>query len=148
MVRDLTAPRCDHAGVRLECGGPTGITLVGRSESLRAALVNLALNAIEAAGRGGDVRLCVATSGDGVELVVEDSGPGPAEAIRATLGEPFVTSKREGIGLGLAIAKEVAEQHGGSLAWGRSGNRTRFAIVLPATTLRGSISPARPEPGS
>ena len=42
MVRDLTAPRCDHAGVRLECGGPTGITVVGRAESLRAALVNLA----------------------------------------------------------------------------------------------------------
>ncbi len=146
MVRDLTAPRCDHAGVRLECGGPTGITVVGRAESLRAALVNLALNGIEAAGRGGDVRLCIATSGDGIELVVEDSGPGPAEAIRATLGEPFVTAKPEGIGLGLAIAKAVAEEHGGSLAWSRPGNRTRFAIVLPAATLGGSPSPPRPEP--
>ncbi|MEI6239472.1 MAG: HAMP domain-containing protein, partial [Planctomycetia bacterium] len=43
-VRDLTSPRCDHAGVRLECELPTGITLVGRPDSLRAALVNLALN--------------------------------------------------------------------------------------------------------
>jgi len=145
MVRDLTAPRCDHAGVRLACSGPTGVTLVGRIESLRAALVNLALNGIEAAGRGGDVRLCTTTHGDRVELAVEDSGPGPAEAVRATLGEPFVTGKPEGVGLGLAIAKAVAEEHGGSLTWSRPGQRTRFAIVLPAATLERSTVPDAPE---
>lgn len=145
-VCDLTAPRRDHAGVRLECDGPTGIMLVGRSDALRAALVNLVLNGIEAAGRGGLVRL-TGTMADGrIDLAVEDTGPGPPEAIHAGLGEPFVTGKPEGIGLGLTIAKAVAEDHGGTLAWGRSHGRTRFAISLPAETLNGPSAPHQPRP--
>jgi signal transduction histidine kinase len=134
-VRDLTAPRCEHAGVRLVCQTPAGITLVGRSDPLRAALVNLALNAIEAAGRGGLVRLTGATIDDRIELAVEDSGPGPPEAIRHSLAEPFVSGKPEGIGLGLAIVKAVAEEHGGGLSWSRLRESTRFTISLPAATL-------------
>lgn len=145
-VRDLTAARADHAGVRLECDLPTGITLVGRADSLRAALVNLALNAVEAAGRGGLVRLTGSLAAGRIDLAVEDSGGGPPEAIRASLAEPFVTGKAEGIGLGLAIVKAVAEDHGGSLAWGRSHGRTRFAISLPAETLEGPAAVRPTEP--
>jgi nitrogen-specific signal transduction histidine kinase len=50
--------------------------------------------------------------------------------------EPFVTSKPEGIGLGLSVARAVAEEHGGVLAWKRTHGRTRFAISLPAQTLK------------
>jgi signal transduction histidine kinase len=139
-VRDLTAPRCEHAGVRMECGIPTGLTIVGRHDSLRAALVNLALNGIEAAGRGGCVRLCGKLAEDRVELAVEDTGPGPAAAIRGSLGEPFTTSKPEGIGLGLTVARTVAEEHGGTLVWSRPHDRTRFAMTLPAQTLEGSAT--------
>ncbi len=133
-VRDLTGPRCDHAGVRLDCE-PSGLALVGRRDALRAALVNLALNAIDAAGRHGAVRLSAEAAPGRVRLVVEDTGPGPPPAIRDTLHEPFVTGKPEGIGLGLAVAKAVAEEHGGGLDWSRVGNRTRFAISLAAPTL-------------
>ena len=139
-VRDLTAPRCEHAGVRMECGIPTGLTIVGRHDSLRAALVNLALNGIEAAGRGGCVRLCGTLAEDRVELAVEDTGPGPAEAIRGSLGEPFTTSKPEGIGLGLTVARAVAEEHGGTLVWSRPHDHTRFAMTLPAQRLEGSAT--------
>ena len=145
-VRDLVAPRADHAGVRLECDLPTGITLVGRPDSLRAALVNLALNGIEAAGRGGIVRLTGTLAAGRIAVAVEDSGAGPPEAIRASLTEPFVTGKAEGIGLGLAIVKAVAEDHGGSLAWSRSHGRTRFAISLPAETLEGTVASRPVEP--
>lgn len=145
-VRDLTSPRCEHAGVRLECEIPTGITLVGSSDSLRAALVNLALNAIEAAGRGGLVRLTGTTIGDRIELAVEDSGAGPPESVRHALGEPFVSSKPEGIGLGLAIVKAVAEEHAGGLAWSRLQDSTRFAISLPAAKLESMVSTPISEP--
>ncbi len=141
-VRDLTAPRCEHAGVRMECGIPTGLTIVGRHDSLRAALVNLALNGIEAAGRGGCVRLCGTVVEDRVELAVEDTGAGPAEAIRGSLGEPFTTSKPEGIGLGLTVARAVAEEHGGALEWSRPHDRTRFAMTLPAQRLENSAASA------
>jgi signal transduction histidine kinase len=73
-----------------------------------------------------------------VDLVVEDTGPGPPEAVRAALMEPFVTGKPEGIGLGLAVAKAVAEAHGGTLSWSRADGRTRFAISLPEQTLAAS----------
>jgi hypothetical protein len=134
-VRDLTAPRCAHAGVRLDCGPPCGMSIVVRHEAVRAALVNLALNGIDAAGRGGAVRLSADLDGPCVLLAVDDSGPGPAESVRDSMQDPFVTTKPEGIGLGLAVARAVAEEHGGTLAWSRADGGTRFAISLPARTL-------------
>ncbi len=130
-VRDLTAPRCEHAGVRLECEA-SHATVTGRREALRAALVNLALNGIDAAGRDGTVRLRTRELPGRVSLVVEDTGPGPPDALRDTLHEPFVTGKAEGIGLGLSVAHAVATAHGGSLGWERAGGLTRFSITLPA----------------
>lgn len=133
-IRDLTGPRCDHAGVRLDVE-PGGLTLHGRHDPLRAAVVNLVLNGIDAAGAGGRVT-ARATAGAGrIDLVVEDTGPGPPESLRDSLMEPFVTGKPEGIGLGLAVAKAVAEAHGGTLTWSRAEGVTRFAIRLPQQTL-------------
>jgi nitrogen-specific signal transduction histidine kinase len=77
--------------------------------------------------------------------------------VRESLHEPFVTSKPEGIGLGLAVAQAVAEEHAGTLTWEHSDGRTRFAISLPAQTLTdagpldpvapaGSVSPIPPTP--
>jgi len=136
-ILDLTGPRSDHAGVHLDTA-PTAVTLHGRHDSLRAALVNLVLNAIDAAGAGGKVSLAARAMDRRVDLVVEDTGPGPPEAVRAALMEPFVTGKPEGIGLGLAVAKAVAEAHGGTLSWSRADGRTRFAISLPEQTLAAS----------
>ena len=134
-VRDLTAPRCDHAGVRMVCRLPTRLSIIGRHESLRAALVNLALNGIDAAGHDGTVWLSAVQAGPQIMLAVDDSGAGPPESMRESLHEPFVTSKPEGIGLGLAVAQAVAEEHAGSLTWEHSDGRTRFAISLPTQTL-------------
>ncbi len=60
-----------------------------------------------------------------------DSGPGPPPEVAERLFEPFVTSKPEGVGLGLAVARQVAEAHGGSLSWRRDPDRTCFRIELP-----------------
>lgn len=131
-VKDLAGPRSEHAGVRLEADPPASLPpLTGRREALRAALVNLALNAIDAVGRDGHVRIETRVAAGFLELVVEDDGPGPPAALKDSLTEPFVTGKQEGIGLGLAVAKAVAEEHGGKLSWSRAAGRTRFVIALP-----------------
>jgi signal transduction histidine kinase len=131
-VRDLIGPRAEHAGVTVACDVPGDLTpLSGRREALRAAVVNLALNAIDAAGRGGHVWLTARVVGNGIDLSVEDDGPGPPADLAATLTEPFVTGKAEGIGLGLAVAKAVAEEHAGRLSWTRHEGRTRFTITVP-----------------
>ena len=145
-VRDLTAARCGHAGVRLECGNRTGLSIVGRHESLRAALVNLLLNGIDAAGRGGTVAISATSDSGRLSLAVEDTGPGPPESLRDTMLDPFVTGKPEGIGLGLAVARAVAEEHGGTLTWERRGDRTRFAILLPEVKLKEDPHRTRPLP--
>jgi signal transduction histidine kinase len=136
-VVDLTGPRAAHAGVRIKSILPTPmLPLDGRREALRAALVNLTLNAIDAAGRQGTVCLLANPVDDAVELIVEDDGPGPPAELAPTLTEPFVTGKREGIGLGLAVARAVAEEHGGTLSWGRHEGHTRFTMLLPAPRTR------------
>ena len=131
-VRDLTGPRCEHAGVRLAARVPEGLVVGGRHDALRAALVNLVLNAIDAAGRDGRVDLVASADAAGLRLDVEDDGPGPPADLAATLHEPFVTGKPEGIGLGLAVARAVAVGHGGDLEWRRVDGRTRFSLRLPA----------------
>jgi signal transduction histidine kinase len=94
-------------------------------------LGNLIGNAVDAAGPGGTVE--VRMTGEKGEAVVEviDSGPGPPPEVAAKLFEPFVTGKPEGIGLGLAVAKQAADAHGGTIEWERNEGRTVFRVVLP-----------------
>ena len=71
--------------------------------------------------------------GEGLRFVrveVSDSGPGPPPGIADTLFDPFVTGKDQGIGLGLAVAKQAADAHGGSVRWERKDGRTVFVIEL------------------
>jgi C4-dicarboxylate-specific signal transduction histidine kinase len=143
-VGRLVGPRCEHAGVRLEHAVRPGLRTTGHPEALRAALVNLVLNAIDAAGRDGLVRIVGEGVGDdeAVRITVEDDGPGPPHDLAATLCDPFVTGKPEGVGLGLTVAGAVAERHAGALSWARGDGRTRFTITLPqaAATIVGSAS--------
>jgi signal transduction histidine kinase len=131
-VCDLVGPRCSHAGTRIAHHADAAVTITGRREELRSALVNLALNGIDAAGGAGSVSVWAAEIGGHVQIGVDDTGPGPAAAIRDAMHEPFITSKPEGIGLGLAVARRVAESHGGTLEWSRQGDTTRFVITIPA----------------
>ena len=131
-VASLVGPSCQHARVDLrhEDGGGR-CRVQGDEAGLRAAILNLTMNAIEAAGPGGSVSL--GASADRGEIVVEvaDTGPGPAPEVAGTLFDPFVTGKPEGVGLGLAVAHQVALEHGGRLSWSRDGGETRFTLALP-----------------
>jgi len=61
------------------------------------------------------VRIRAERVGDGVDLIVEDSGPGLSDEVAAAMFDPFYTTRADGTGLGLANARKIAEQHGGCI---------------------------------
>jgi signal transduction histidine kinase len=101
-------------------------------ESLRAAILNLATNAIEAAGSGGQVTMTIARAATAAIVEIADTGRGPPVSVADSLFDPFITTKPEGVGLGLALARQVALDHKGSISWRREGGRTVFRLELPA----------------
>ncbi len=84
---------------------------------LRQALVNLIRNALEAMQDGGKLSLCAAMvdDGDTVEISVIDTGPGVPSDSAKQIFEPFFSTKENGTGLGLSLARRVAHEHGGEL---------------------------------
>ncbi|MDB5351224.1 MAG: signal transduction histidine kinase [Planctomycetota bacterium] len=130
-VSSLVEPTCRHAKVEFVHDGPDGLTITADPEALRGAVLNLTLNAIEAAGPGGIVELVAYSHGSSVNFDVLDNGPGPSTQLGDSLFEAFVTTKPEGVGLGLAVARQVAAEHRGSLGWSRDAGRTIFRLELP-----------------
>jgi signal transduction histidine kinase len=129
-VSALVTPACKHHKVRLELPDAATAPLWADAEQLRQLLVNLVLNAIEAASPHGWVRVECDDQPDAVVLRVLDSGSGPAPEVVDRLFEPFVTGKREGIGLGLTVARQIVSAHEGTLRL-VPGGPTCFKVTLP-----------------
>lgn len=95
---------------------------------------NLLRNAAQATGTGGRVEVIVQPSGsDGIELIVQDNGPGVPAELRDRIFDPLFTTKAErGTGLGLSICKTIVEGHGGTLELApRAGYGARFVARFP-----------------
>jgi len=96
------------------------------------AIQKLVVNAVEAMEEGGELRISIFDSLDSVEICVEDSGTGIPPEAEESLFEPFVSSKKQGNGLGVPTAKRIVESHGGSLSYiTKHGEGTTFTISLP-----------------
>lgn len=100
---------------------------------IRGAILNLAINAIEAAGPQGILTLSSQREEANIIIDVTDSGSGPPAELGDSILEPFVTSKATGVGLGLMLARQAAESQGGQLTWGRQNGFTVFRLSWPAT---------------
>jgi signal transduction histidine kinase len=124
--------RRDPAGahVKIALEGPTAVLI----ELIRAAVLNLLINAAQALSGGGPGRIVVRTLVTDETAVIEvaDNGPGIPAAIRVRVLDPFFTTKARGGGLGLPIAKRTAELHGGAfeLSCPESGG-TVVTLTLP-----------------
>lgn len=140
----LVEPMARHADVALDWQSPADpLTVPADAEALSQAIINLALNAVEAAQKRDahahshseqHVSLRVTRAADNrAEIEVRDSGDGPGGPLAESLFDPFVTSKAEGVGLGLAVARQVVDAHGGTIDWSRSDGHTTFRIRLPLT---------------
>jgi signal transduction histidine kinase len=96
------------------------------------AVVNLLENALQAVGDGGRIVVRVGASNGDLEVEVEDDGPGLAPDSLARAFEPFFSTKSHGSGLGLALVRRVAEDHGGSATLTSTlGQGTQARIRLP-----------------
>ncbi len=131
-VRALLANDAERREIRLECRCPEGAVVAGDEGRLRQLVMNLALNALDAAPRGGWVKLECRTGDREVIFTIEDNGAGiPADAMHRIF-EPFFTTKASGSGLGLPIVHAIVTQHGGSIAVENvPGGGARFTVRLP-----------------
>jgi signal transduction histidine kinase len=133
-VLDFLQGDAERRGVRIERRLAPVPTVAGDEERLRQVAMNLTLNALDAAGSGGWVRVSTTASSNGVSFTVEDSGRGISEEARDRIFEPFYTTKAAGTGLGLPIVHAIVSQHGGAIALGNaSGGGARFEVTLPAS---------------
>ena len=131
---------------------PDALPILGDAAKLERVLLNLLSNAMKFVPDGGRVRVAVETDGSRVALVVEDDGPGIPDVLREVIFEPFrrgdddTTRRFGGTGLGLTIAKEIVERHGGRIAVGDGiDGGARFTVELPhAAVPRESAADAAP----
>lgn len=122
---------------------PDAVILSGNVVGINQVMMNLITNASDALPNGGKIAIRAFSTGEMVELVVEDSGVGIPEGILSKIFDPFFTTKGvgEGTGLGLHIVKSEISKQGGRIKVESSlGSGTRFVIELPrvAREVRGA----------
>jgi signal transduction histidine kinase len=113
----------------------------GDPELLTQVLLNLVINAIQAMPEGGDVFLSARSRNGRVLIQVRDEGCGIVPADRDRIFDPFFTTKETGTGLGLSVAHQIVEQHGGILsAEANLEKGTTFSVLLPAHHERQNVT--------
>jgi signal transduction histidine kinase len=137
----LLTPHARQQRVQFESEGAGRATLVhGSADQLKQVLVNLLLNAIEAAPAGGTVAIrkseILGPSERLCRIEVSDSGDGIPPHLEQSIFEPFFTTKPGGTGLGLSIARRIIVEHEGRISVQNSaGQGARFCIDLPVSSL-------------
>ena len=133
-ILDLLRPQlaANKVEVRLSLGQEPFFVRVDES-SMRGALMNLMLNAIEAMPTGGTLSVTANQIDETVRLEITDTGQGISEDEVKKILEPFYTTKAQGLGLGMPYAKRIIDQHGGTISLNsRPGEGTTISITLPA----------------
>ena len=101
--------------------------------SIRAATLNLVLNAVQAMPNGGHLKISTGNEKENLWMDIEDTGSGMSPDQLKNLFEPFKTTKSRGLGLGLPYAQKIILQHGGQIAVdSQKGQGTHIRIELPA----------------
>jgi two-component system sensor kinase FixL len=129
----------ESLSLTIRVDGDATVAIVDRIQ-IQQVLLNLIRNAAEAMAGSAQRELSITAArvADMVEISVADSGPGLPESVRARLFQPFVTTKRDGMGVGLSVCRTIVEVHGGELrAEDGVGGGTVFRLTVPRETAPG-----------
>jgi signal transduction histidine kinase len=141
----VLSAHADQRRVRLTSHGEAVVEADPRR--VKDAVLNLVANAIEATPAGGEVDVEVRPAGEQAEIVVRDSGRGMPPATLMRLGTPFFTTREDGTGLGVVLARSVVVQHGGSLSYesvpGKGTTATVRLPIRPPARCRNAVRAAR-----
>jgi signal transduction histidine kinase len=134
LVDDVLAvleARAEEADVRLTRSGGD-LTLSADPRRLKEALLNLVANAIEATPPKGSVTVGVRAAVGGATVEIRDTGRGIAPEVLPRVGTPFFTTRKEGTGLGVVLARAVVQHHGGDMVFcSEEGRGTTVTLTLP-----------------
>ena len=132
-VRLLVAPRAHEQNTELAWDADLEATLALPSTPVRQLLINLALNAIQAAGKNGHVAVRVAAEQATLVIAVENDGEKLSPQQRQSLFEPFSRFSENGHGLGLWICYQIVTQLAGEIRAESNDTLTRFSVTLPVS---------------
>ncbi|HKJ24393.1 MAG TPA: HAMP domain-containing sensor histidine kinase [Myxococcota bacterium] len=132
-VARLLAHRAQERGVALSVAAAHAAPVPMSTDALHQVVLNLALNALDATPTGGGVQLRAFHAGDAAWIACDDEGPGIPVELRDRVFEPFFSTKRDRPGgLGLAIARRMVRESGGTIdVEDRPGGGTRIALAWP-----------------
>jgi len=130
----LLRQECEEHGPAIETDLRNDVPIVSFDyNQIKQVLINLILNSLDAVGKDGRIRVSTRASNGNVLLSVEDNGKGIGEEDMKKIFNPFFTTKTRGTGLGLAMSKKVAREHGGDiLVESVPGRGSTFTVLLPA----------------
>jgi len=140
--------RAEEAGVTLEVTGSAELELNADRRKLRQVLLNLVLNAVQASARGQSVRIDVRRGcAAGTTIHVIDYGTGMSKEVLERIRRPYYTTRDGGTGLGVAVARGLVEQHGGTLRYDSApGKGTTVSIELQRCAMHLALERRLPDP--
>jgi signal transduction histidine kinase len=138
-VLALLGPVLSESSVKVQTQLPDELPPIqGESHQISQVVLNLCLNAIQAMPEGGTLtassRAATLDGQRGVELRIEDTGRGVSDEIRHRIFEPFITTKVDGSGLGLAVSRAIIDRHHGRIWLATEATHgTTFCVWLPTS---------------
>ncbi len=132
-VVSLAGPVAERCGITVRTAIPADLPDVEcDAEQLQQVVLNLALNAIQAMSGGGCVTLAAHKQDSQIVVLVQDEGSGIPSEDLDKIFDPFYTTKENGTGLGLSVAHQIINQHGGAITVEANPDKgMTFAVVLP-----------------
>jgi signal transduction histidine kinase len=132
-VAQISARDASTSEVEVSLSAERGVAANVDPDQMKRAVLNLVRNGIQAAPKGGRVKIRLEKNGTATRIVISDNGPGIPKDKRQEIFAPFFTTKQKGTGLGLALVKKTVDAHRGTILVGEAeGGGAELTIELPS----------------